>query len=158
MKDLRKYKEVPSIQHPFKVKIGLQTSDDRFFVNHPDAKHKGFKASTLTHVPLLYPYDRQGKWTGEYKEYGRQQGLDQLGVKKIAIPLMFDGNKTGFKFKLLDEETIVYSGLYITGDLDYATKMLSSEEFQKHLMSVCEPKLSGWFRVSKHSIVSFDWR
>jgi hypothetical protein len=132
--------------------IGLQTSDDKYFINHPEAQHKGFKASTKTHYPILYPYEN-GAYNGTHKPYGRIQGLNQLGVKKIAIPLMYIGK---LEPVLLDEDVIVYSGFYVLGDLEEAMSMFNSDGFQTHILNNAEPKLGGWYSVSKEVMMSYE--
>lgn len=68
--------------------------------------------------------------------FGRSQGIQNSGLKKIVFKHIIDKNKPQIKPFILDEDVVVYSGRYITAeteeDLQKAYNIFKSEEFARY--------------------------
>ena len=91
--------------------------------------------------------------------FGRSQGIQNSGLKKIVLKHVIDKNKPQIKPFILDEDVVVYSGRYITAeteeDLQKAYNIFKSEEFARYCALVGKNKSGGYVEVSTKAIKEF---
>ena len=94
--------------------------------------------------------------------FGRSQGIQNSGLKKIVFKHIIDKNKPQIKPFILDEDVVVYSGRYITAeteeDLQKAYSIFKSEEFARYCALVGKNKAGGYVEVSTKAIKEFGVR
>lgn len=91
--------------------------------------------------------------------FGRSQGIQNSGLKKIVFKHIIDKNKPQIKPFILDEDIVVYSGRYITAeteeDLQKAYNIFKSEEFARYCALVGKNKSGGYVEVSTKAVKEF---
>lgn len=91
--------------------------------------------------------------------FGRSQGIQNSGLKKIVFKHIIDKNKPQIKPFILDEDVVVYSGRYITAeteeDLQKAYNIFKSEEFARYCTLVGKDKSGGYVDVSTKAVKEF---
>ena len=91
--------------------------------------------------------------------FGRSQGIQNSGLKKIVFKHIIDKNKPQIKPFILDEDVVVYSGRYITAeteeDLQKAYNIFKSEEFARYCALVGKNKSGGYVEVSTKAVKEF---
>lgn len=94
--------------------------------------------------------------------FGRSQGIQNSGLKKIVFKHIIDKNKPQIKPFILDEDIVVYSGRYITAeteeDLQKAYNIFKSEEFARYCALVGKNKSGGYVEVSTKAVKEFGVR
>lgn len=141
------------------------------------------KASTLEEKKCIYPY-RNGQLINEQElidkypntynyllankslllirsitpstpwyAYGRSQGLINMENEKIVIANINLNNT--LRFKRVNKEYIVYSGLYATGNLDEFELQLTNQDFIDYLTENGTPKRGGYYSFGSTTMNSF---
>ena len=91
--------------------------------------------------------------------FGRSQGIQNSGLKKIVFKHIIDKNKPKIEPFMLDEGVVVYSGRYITAeteeDLQKAYNIFKSEEFARYCALVGKNKSGGYVEVSTKAVKEF---
>lgn len=91
--------------------------------------------------------------------FGRSQGIQNSGLKKIVFKHIIDKNKPQIKPFILDEDVVVYSGRYITAkteeELQKAYNIFKSKEFAKYCALVGKDKSGGYVDVSTKAVKEF---
>lgn len=91
--------------------------------------------------------------------FGRSQGIQNSGLKKIVFKHIIDKNKPQIKPFILDEDVVVYSGRYITAEteeeLQKAYNIFKSEEFARYCALVGKNKSGGYVEVSTKAVKEF---
>ena len=91
--------------------------------------------------------------------FGRSQGIQNSGLKKIVLKNVIDKNKPKIEPFILDENVVVYSGRYITAkteeDLQKAYNIFKSEEFARYCALVGKNKSGGYVEVSTKAVKEF---
>ena len=91
--------------------------------------------------------------------FGRSQGIQNSGLKKIVFKHIIDKNKPKIEPFILDEDVVVYSGMYITAetkeDLQKAYDVFKSEEFARYCALVGKNKSGGYVEVSTKAVKEF---
>lgn len=91
--------------------------------------------------------------------FGRSQGIQNSGLKKIVFKHIIDKNKLKIEPFILDEDVVVYSGMYITAetkeDLQKAYDVFKSEEFARYCALVGKNKSGGYVEVSTKAVKEF---
>lgn len=91
--------------------------------------------------------------------FGRSQGIQNSGLKKIVFKHIIDKNNPQIKPFILDEDVVVYSGRYITAeteeDLQKAYNIFKSEEFARYCTLVGKNKAGGYVEVSTKAVKEF---
>ena len=91
--------------------------------------------------------------------FGRSQGIQNSGLKKIVLKHVIDKNKPKIEPFILDENVVVYSGRYITAkteeDLQKAYNIFKSEEFARYCALVGKNKSGGYVEVSTKAVKEF---
>ena len=91
--------------------------------------------------------------------FGRSQGIKNSGLKKIVFKHIIDKNKPKIEPFILDEDVVVYSGMYITAetkeDLQKAYDVFKSEEFARYCAFVGKNKSGGYVEVSTKAVKEF---
>lgn len=91
--------------------------------------------------------------------FGRSQGIQNSGLKKIVFKHIIDKNKPKIEPFMLDEGVVVYSGRYITAeteeDLHKAYNIFKSEEFARYCALVGKNKSGGYVEVSTKAVKEF---
>ena len=92
----------------------------------------------------------------KWYELGRSQGLNNSRHKKLVISNIFDCAKSNMKVYELNEDEIVYSGIFITcedkKDLNSVKEILESEEFCQYSKIVGKNMSGGWKNISTKNI------
>ena len=91
--------------------------------------------------------------------FGRSQGIQNSGLKKVVFKHIIDKNKPQIKPFILDEDVVVYSGRYITAkteeELQKAYNIFKSKEFAKYCALVGKDKSGGYVDVSTKAVKEF---
>lgn len=91
--------------------------------------------------------------------FGRSQGIQNSGLKKIVFKHIIDKNKPKIEPFMLDEGVVVYSGRYITAemeeDLQKAYDVFKSGEFARYCALVGKNKSGGYVEVSTKAVKEF---
>lgn len=91
--------------------------------------------------------------------FGRSQGIQNSGLKKIVLKHVIDKNKPKIEPFMLDENVVVYSGRYITAetedDLQKAYDVFKSGEFARYCALVGKNKSGGYVEVSTKAVKEF---
>lgn len=91
--------------------------------------------------------------------FGRSQGIQNSGLKKIVLKHVIDKNKPKIEPFILDENVVVYSGRYITAeteeDLQKAYDVFKSGEFARYCALVGKNKSGGYVEVSTKAVKEF---
>ena len=91
--------------------------------------------------------------------FGRSQGIQNSGLKKIVFKHIIDKNKPKIEPFILDEDVVVYSGRYITAEteeeLQKAYGIFKSEEFARYCALVGKNKAGGYVEVSTKAVKEF---
>lgn len=118
--------------------------------------------------PLTYRYFQ--KYTHELEnrnlhantlwyEFGRSQGLNNSVHKKLVIKNVFNENQETLRVFELPEDTIVYSGIYITckeeSHLSKVKNILESVEFCKYAKIIGKDMSGGYKSISSNDIKSY---
>ena len=94
--------------------------------------------------------------------FGRSQGIQNSGLKKIVLKHVIDKNKPKIEPFMLDENVVVYSGRYITAEteeeLQKAYNIFKSEEFARYCALVGKNKSGGYVEVSTKAVKEFGVR
>ena len=85
--------------------------------------------------------------------YGRSQGLINMENEKIVIANINLNNT--LRFKRVNKEYIVYSGLYATGNLDEFELQLTNQDFIDYLTENGTPKRGGYYSFGSTTMNSF---
>lgn len=90
-------------------------------------------------------------------EYGRRQGLKNIGKKKIIFSHIINRKCSNIQPYLLGEDVVVYSGLYLTtdGDLEKIVDILKSEDFSRYCTLVGKDMSGGYVSVSSKMVKNF---
>ena len=115
--------------------------------------------------PLAYEYflnykseleNRSLATKTKWYEFGRSQGLNNSRQKKLVISKDFDCAKLNMKVYELNEDEIVYSGIFITckdqKDLDNVKEILESSEFCQYSKIVGKNMSGNWKNISSNNI------
>jgi len=98
--------------------------------------------------------DKSSKWF----EYGRSQALSHLNQEKLLTSTVVTKN---VKIYTLTKECIPYSGIYITSKgikpLDYAKKILESEDFYSYVQKIGINASGSSLRVTSKDINNYDF-
>jgi adenine-specific DNA-methyltransferase len=79
-------------------------------------------------------------------EYARSQGIKDMLNKKLAISLL---NPEGtINFEEVDSDTVVYQGVYFTGDIEEAKKLLKNKEFIKSVESFGTKRQNNYIQLT----------
>lgn len=94
--------------------------------------------------------------------FGRSQGIQNSGLKKIVFKHIIDKNKPQIKPFILDEDVVVYSGRYITAeteeDLQKAYNIFKSEEFARYWRPWSErTNPAGMWRCQRKQLKSLEY-
>ena len=128
------------------------------------------KGSTLEEFWCLYPYNDDGTvkdigqdtktweyllsikdtledrdYDGEWWLFGRAQGLKHMTGRKLVISSIV--SKSGFKFK--ETDGLVYSGVFVSDNLDEAHRFLRSDEMKKYILKYGKKMANGYASFSK---------
>ena len=91
--------------------------------------------------------------------FGRSQGIQNSGLKKIVLKHVIDKNKPKIEPFMLDENVVVYSGRYITAEteeeLQKTYNIFKSEEFARYCALVGKNKAGGYVEVSTKAVKEF---
>lgn len=91
--------------------------------------------------------------------FGRSQGIQNSGLKKVVFKHIIDKNKPKIEPFMLDEDVVVYSGRYITANteekLQKAYNIFKSEEFARYCALVGKDKSGGYVDVSTKAVKEF---
>ena len=91
--------------------------------------------------------------------FGRSQGIQNSGLKKIVFKHIIDKNKPKIEPFILDDDVVVYSGRYITAeteeDLQKVYGIFKSEEFARYCALVGKNKAGGYVEVSTKAVKEF---
>lgn len=91
--------------------------------------------------------------------FGRSQGIQNSGLKKIVFKHIIDKNKPKIEPFILDKDVVVYSGRYITAEtkeeLQKAYNIFKSEEFARYCALVGKNKSGGYVEVSTKAVKEF---
>lgn len=106
-------------------------TEEEFFTKFPQATSH---LSKYKEQLLRRDSDPKAKWF----EYGRSQALEHLNQNKLLLSTVVTKRVEVYK---LDEETVPYSGIYITikdpkYTLDYAFKLLTSYDFLEYVENI----------------------
>lgn len=89
-------------------------------------------------------------------QFARSQGLNNCFKKKIVINHILPDNSQQAEVYELDEETLVYSGIYITAEndekLNFIKDELQSSDFAKYAV-LCGKDMSGGYKKFNTNIV-----
>ncbi|SCW31114.1 N-6 DNA Methylase [Ruminococcaceae bacterium YRB3002] len=110
-------------------------------------------------------------------EFGRSQGLVNSGYKKLVFKHVIDKSKASIEVHVVDEDVIVYSGIYITIDpspfiapngssstfndllydkeLEEVRNILSSPDFHKYCTLVGKDMQGGYVSVSSTFVKNY---
>ena len=95
----------------------------------------------------------------KWYEFGRSQGLNNSKFRKLIIKHIFNANENSMKVYEVSEETIVYSGIYITcqknENITYIKEILESEEFCKYAKIVGKDMSGNYKSISSNNIKSY---
>ena len=118
--------------------------------------------------PLAYQYLSDNKTELEQRDmddnaawyqFGRSQGLTNSKYKKLVIKNVIDSEKTKMEVYELPEETVVYSGIYITTQnialLPKIKSILESKEFCKYCNLVGKDMSGGWKNINSKIIKNY---
>ena len=91
--------------------------------------------------------------------FGRSQGIQNSGLKKVVFKHIIDKNKPKIEPFILDDDVVVYSGRYVTAgteeDLQKAYNIFKSEEFARYCALVGKNKAGGYVDVSTKAVKEF---
>ena len=91
--------------------------------------------------------------------FGRSQGIQNSGLKKIVFKHIIDKNKPKIEPFILDEDVVVYSGRYITAEAEEELKkaydIFKSKEFARYCALVGKNKAGGYVEVSTKAVKEF---
>jgi hypothetical protein len=92
------------------------------------------------------------KKTMEWYQYARRQGIQNCNKRKIVLKHIISKNDTVCEIKEVDENTLVYSGIYIIvkndENYEFVKKILLSEDFHRYLFLVGKDMAGGYKNVS----------
>ena len=95
----------------------------------------------------------------EWFLYARSQGLKNIDKKKIIFKHIMKKDIKNIELHILDEDVVVYSGLYIIAKegygIDYLHSVLHSEDFAKYCILTGYDKSSGYISVSSNILKKF---
>jgi adenine-specific DNA-methyltransferase len=113
--------------------------------------------------PLCYNYFMQNKEKLlnrdidkgylEFYQYGRSQSIQNIHHKKLVLNTMVNDK---IKFYEIDENIMVYSGLFIIADdLDIIKESLKSKEFYDYIQIVGKDLRGGWKSFNSKNVKEF---
>lgn len=120
-----------------------------------------------TNFPYAYKYlenhkgkllERKSDISAKWYEYGRSQAISQSNKKKLLLSTVITKE---VKVYDLSDETIPYSGIYITsdkGDLNKAREILQSEEFMKYVKDIGINASGESIRITSKDINNYSFR
>lgn len=103
--------------------------------------------------------DKNVKWF----EYGRSQALNSLNCEKLLLSTVITENVEVYSLK---EDCIPYAGMYIVQNenntntgytLDYAIKVLKSDEFKNYVLKVGIPISGNSVRITSKDVEDFKF-
>lgn len=87
-------------------------------------------------------------------EFGRSQGLNNMGKEKLVISTTITPDK--IPYIRVGPEVFVYSGLYATADdLDKLEKELQSQELLEYLIENGKPMRGGYFQITSSMLKNY---
>ncbi len=90
--------------------------------------------------------------------FGRSQGIQNSGLKKVVFKHIIDKNKPKIEPFMLDEDVVVYSGRYITAnteeELQKAYNIFKSEEFARYCALVERTNPEGMWMCQRKRLRS----
>lgn len=120
----------------------------------------------LMQYPCAYQYllshkeelmDRDMENSLDWFLFARSQGLKTMHQKKIVLKTVFS-HGTKIVPYILDEDIIVYSGLYITGDLDKIYTLLCDDDFSRYASFVGNDKTGGYKSITTKMIQNYGFQ
>lgn len=95
----------------------------------------------------------------QWYEFGRSQGLNNSRYKKLIIKHIFSMDENKMKVYEVNEDTVVYSGIYITcqqsENIPYIKDILESDEFCKYAKIVGKDMAGNYKSISSNNIKSY---
>lgn len=92
-------------------------------------------------------------------EFGRSQGLNNIKYKKLVIKNVFGPDIDQMKIYELDEDVVVYSGIYITAQdqshLEKVKHILETDEFCRYSKIVGKNMSGGYKNISTNHIKNY---
>jgi adenine-specific DNA-methyltransferase len=131
-----------------------------------DNKPVAMVEKKLQEYPVAYAYLSQHKEellsrdiekNGQWFQYGRSQGISHHNKRKLVFSNVISNNQTTIKAHIIEPETLVYAGFYITEQPDGLTleeiqKIIETEEFCKY-MKLLGKDMSGGFKAISPKLI-----
>lgn len=152
---------------------------------HRCVKASTFKGN-ITNLYVIYPYENSISFTEDYLSntfpyafqyllnqktellkrdveknsdwflFGRSQGLKNMSDKKVIFNHIINKNNPQIQAWILDNDIIVYSGLFITGnDLNNIKLVLESSDFSRYCLLSGKDMSGGYVAVSSKNVKNF---
>lgn len=136
-----------------------------------DGKVVGLTEEELSQYPVIHAYFLQHKdallkrnkdKSAAWFHYGRSQGLTNLSKRKIVFSHVMRGDQRTVKAFIVPENTVVYSGLYITETLgglplEEIVKVVESEDFCRYLKLHGKDMSGGYKSVGNKPVKAFQF-
>lgn len=93
--------------------------------------------------------------------FGRTQGLNNMSRPKLVIKHIIPNNDLPCEAFLIDENAVVYSGLFITtinADLNVCRQVLNTLEFKEYCCLVGKPMANDYISINGKNIKSYKYK
>ncbi len=93
----------------------------------------------------------------DYFYFGRQQGLKETGIERLAINNIIK-DKSSLKINILPKGSTIYSGLYIysnNADLNIAKEILETDDFIDYIKSLNKYKSGGYYTFNTKDVENY---
>lgn len=136
-----------------------------------DGKVVGLAEEEIAKYPVIYEHFMKNKEallkrdrdkSSAWFHYGRSQGLTNLSKRKLVFSHVMKGDQKTIKSFILPENTVVYSGLYITETVDGLplediARVIESEDFCRYLKLHGKDLSGGYKSVGNKPVKSFQF-
>lgn len=159
------YKIESTIIHRVVKESRFNGKIDNSYVIYPYKKDKLIDEKTfIKEYPLCYSYlyskkdelaKRNMDKNTDWYAFARTQGIQNMDKKKVIIKHLFSKNQKIIPY-LLDEDIIVYGGIYTTSEnLENIMQIYSSNDFQKYCSLVGRDMQNAFIGLSSSMIKHF---